>query len=136
MLFDSLLQLGDKDTSITQSPQVVQIPIGFETGSDDGTSLDSDSDFTTTSSDDVSHDLHTHTGSNLSQPERKWCLIHSNNCIDTYSITHLKIDSTRVTPLETRLLVRNESTLSIDDSLDLPARERKKLVGGVACALS
>ena len=80
ILFNSLLRLGDKDiTSITQSPQVVQIPIGFETGSDDRTSFDSDSDFTPTSSDDISHDLHTHTGSNLSQPERKWCLIDLSN---------------------------------------------------------
>ena len=51
---------------MTDSPQVVQIPIGFE----DETTADSDSDFSTTS-DDSQLSPHTHSGSNFSQPERK-----------------------------------------------------------------
>ena len=52
-----------EDNSIQQSPQVVQIPIGFETG--DITTA-SDSEF---SSSEVSN-FHTHSGSSYSRPER------------------------------------------------------------------
>ena len=53
-----------EDKSVEDSPQVVQIPIGFETG-DDVTSA-SDSEF---SSSEVSN-FHTHSGSSYSRPER------------------------------------------------------------------